>query len=233
MAWKKGIVNWSNYMRFKIIGEHRGFYNQNGYLELESVLTSEEISLLSTAADKLLEKRLVDQFEFHSAEELFKAGRDLWREDTIIRKRVLSHNLAELGADLFRKKSILLAYDQLLRTGAKPGFPQKLPLTLNEMSSIVPLAGALLLHLSGPQIPSEFIPRQPENVVFLSPDMIIPWELFFQLPHQSYLLIAYAAPESVYVLQKKDPHTHALKKLGYVFGDRLKHEHHPLLYQKN
>lgn len=220
-------------MRFKIIGEHRAFFNENGYLELESVLSPEDISLLSSATDKLLEKRLSDLIEFRSAEELYRVGRDLWREDETIRKKVLSHNLAELAADLFKKKTIHIAFDQLLRTGSKPGFPGKLPSTLNEISSIFPLAGAVLIHLSGTSTPSELIPSQGENIIYLSPDKTIPWELFFQTPHQSYLLIAYAIPESVYVLQKKDPHTHALKKQGYVFGDRIRHDTHPIIFRKN
>lgn len=216
-------------MRFKIAGSHREFFQKNGYIELESMLAIQEISEMAAAADKLLEKRLADAIEYKSAEELFRAGHDLWREDAILRKKILSHNFAEIGAELFKKKKLHIAYDQIFRTGSKPGYPNKLPSTLNEITSIYPLAGALLIHLSGPKVPSEFIPREHENVVYLSPDITIPWELFFQLPHQSYLLIAYANPESVYVLQKKDPHTHALKKRGYVFGDRLKHDQHPII----
>jgi hypothetical protein len=102
---------------------------------------------------------------------------------------------------------------------------------LNTVSSIQPLAGVLLFHLSGSSLPSPFLPSRPENVMVLSPDLTIPWEIFFQLPHQSYFLIAYAAPEAIYVLEKKDPHTHALKKLGYVFGDRLQNGHHPIVFR--
>ena len=218
-------------MRFKITGSHREFFQRNGYIELEALLTFEEVCLLSSAADKLLEKRLSNQIEFKSAEELYRVGHDLWREDETLRKKILSHTFAEIGAELFKKPSLHIAYDQLFRTGSKPGFPQKLPSTLNEISSIYPLAGALLIHLSGPKAPSELIPSRHENIMYLSPEMMIPWELFFQLPHQSYLLIAYGIPESIYLLQKKDPHTHSLKKLGYAFGDRVKHDRHPIIYR--
>lgn len=220
-------------MRFKVAGAHRNFFQKNGSIELESVLTPQEISSLAAAADTLLEKRVVDNVSFRSAEELYRVGRDLWREDNTLRKKILSHTFAEIGAELFNKTTLHVAYDQLLRTTSKPGFAQQLPATLNEISSIYPLAGALLLHLSGTATPLELLPSQHENVIYLSADMQIPWELFFQTPHQSYLLIAYATPESVYVLQKKDPHTHALKKLGYVFGDRLKSDHHPIVFRNN
>ncbi len=220
-------------MRFKLLGAHREFFQNNGYIELESLLSSEEISTLASHADKLVEKRLSDQIAYKSPEELFRVGRDLWREDDFLRKKILSHPLAEIGAELFKKKKIMIGFDQLLRTGSKPGFSNLVPSSLNDISSIFPLSGALLIHLSGTRIPSEIIPSQPENVIFFSSDAIIPWEIFFQLPNQSYLLIAYAHPESVYVLQKKDLHTHALKKRGYVFGDRLRHETHPIIFNAN
>jgi hypothetical protein len=219
-------------MRFKIAGSHREFFQKNGYIELEAALTPEEVSHLASAADTLLEKRALSQIEFRSAEELYRVGHDLWRGDETLRKKIVSRSFAEMGADLFKKESLHIAYDQLLRTGSKPGFPQKLPLTLNETTSIYPLAGALLIHLSGSSLPSHLIPSCHENVIYLSPDIVIPWELFFQLPHQSYLLIAYAIPESVYVLQPKDPHTHNYKKLGYVFGDRVTHNHHPIIFRR-
>jgi len=216
-------------MRFKLLGAHREFFQKNGYLELESLLTSEEVSSLANAADAVLEKRLSNTLEYKSADELYKVGRDIWRESDAVRKKAVSHPLVEITTELFHKKRLVLAFDQLIRTGSKPGSSQFKTATLNEISCIAPLAGALLFHLSGSPANSEFVPTSLENIVFLSPDKIIPWEVLCQLPHQSYLLIAYATPESVYVLQKKDPHTHALKKLGYVFGDRLRPDTHPFL----
>ncbi len=216
-------------MRLKIAGSHRAFFQKQGYIELESLLKPEEVALLATEIDEVLEKRLSDQLSYKSAEDLYRVGHDVWRESEPLRKKILSRSFAEVGAELFKKTSLHIAFDQILRTGVKPSFPQKLPSTLNEITSIYPLAGALLFRLLKTATSSEFIPALPENGIYLSPDKIIPWELFFQFPHQSYLLIAYANPESVYILQKQDPHTHALKKMGYVFGDRLKNETHPLL----
>jgi hypothetical protein len=220
-------------MRFKIAGAHREFFQKNGYIELESVLTPQEVEILSSSADALIQNRLSDTLEFRSPKELYRVSHDLWRDDKTLQKKILSHTFAEIGAELFKKETLHIAYDQLLRTGSTPGFPNQTPSTLNETSSIFPLAGALLIHLSGSRILSELVPSQPENVVYLSPEIILPWELFFQQPHQSYLLISYATPQSIYVLQKKDPHTHGLKKLGYVFGDRVMHSQHPIVFRKN
>lgn len=218
-------------MRFKVAGVHREFFEKNGYIEFESVLKLEDLSLLTSHTDEVLQKRIANQIEFRSPEELYRSGRDVWRSDATLRKQIFSHSLAHLAADLFKKPTLHIAFDQLLRTGQKPGFSNLLPSSLQSISSIQPIAGAVLIHLSGPPLPSEFVPSSPENVMFLSSDLVIPWELFFQLPHQSYLLIAYAPPKAIYVLEKKDPHTHALKKLGYAFGDRLQQAHHPIVFR--
>lgn len=216
-------------MRFKVAGAHREFFQKNGYIEFESVLKPADITLLASHADQVLQKRIAGQIEFRSPDELYGCGRDVWRSDTALSKQILSHSLANLAADLFKKPILHLAFDQLLRTTNQPGFPHLLPSSLQSTSSIQPLAGAVLIHLSGSPLASEFIPSSLENVIFFSPDVEIPWEIFFQLSHQSYLLIAYAPPEAIYVLEKKDPQTHALKKLGYVFGDRLQNAYHPIV----
>ncbi len=216
-------------MRFKIVGAHREFFQKNGFIEFESLLSHDEISLLTSSADKMLEQRLSGKLDFRSCEEMFRVGHDLWRHDTAFRKCALSYQQFNLAAELFKKPTLHLAFDQLLRTTTLPGFPGRVPASLHQVSSIAPLAGALLFHLSAAPPPSELIPRRPENGMFLSPDLIIPWQLFFELPHQSYLLIVYAPPGARYILQKNDPHTHSLKKLGYAFGDKLQAEHHPLL----
>jgi hypothetical protein len=45
-------------------------------------------------------------------------------------------------------------------------------------------------------------------------------------------MIVYCTDKTVYVLEKRDPHTHALKKLGYGFGDRLEEKTHPIIFNR-
>jgi hypothetical protein len=218
-------------MHFKIADIHRTFFKQNGFIEFESALSTEEIDSLATLTHQTLQKKAPKALDLCSAQELYQIGHDLWRTDSLLRKKILSHTLAEIAGQLFDKKTLLIAFDQLLCTTIAPNFPAQIPASLQEISAIQPLAGAALLHLSGAPNPSPFIPSVPQNVLFFSPDLIIPWETFFQLPHQSYLLIAYALPDSLYVHEKRDLHLHNLKKLGYGYGDRLRHEHHPIVYR--
>ncbi|MCH9614838.1 MAG: hypothetical protein SP1CHLAM54_00540 [Chlamydiia bacterium] len=44
------------------------------------------------------------------------------------------------------------------------------------------------------------------------------------------LVIAFCSSVAVYVKNDADPHTHDLKKMGLVFGDRLQNDTHPLLH---
>lgn len=216
-------------MHFKIAEAHCTFFTQNGFIEFESPLSTEDLSLLT---DQALEKRVGKNLDLCSPEALYHAGHDLWRSTPELRKKILSHSLAEVAAQLFKKKTLHIAFDQLLRTTTTTSFPNQPPSSLQSISSIYPLAGIALLHLSGSPTPSPFTPSLPQHILFFSPDLIIPWEIFFQSPHQSFLLIAYATPDSLYAHQKKDLHLHALKKLGYGYGDRLQQEHHPVVYRK-
>jgi len=48
---------------------------------------------------------------------------------------------------------------------------------------------------------------------------------------QRYLMLVYTHPTAIYYLEEKDPKTHHLKSLGYVFGDRLNDKLNPIVYR--
>lgn len=217
-------------MHLKVDPAHTTFFQQNGFIEFEEVATglTELLSLVETS----LKQRLSKDPAGCSAEELYQAGRDLWRTSKALQKQIFSRPLAEIAAQLFDQKTLLIGFDQLLKTTQSASFPGFMAAPLCDISSIQPLAGAFLIHLAGDPVPSPLIPQSIHSVVALSPTLPIPWEIFFEVPHQTFLLIAYALPESLYVHEKRDRHLRALKKLGYGYGDRLKHEHHPIVYRR-
>ncbi|QLH36192.1 MAG: hypothetical protein HWD61_08680 [Parachlamydiaceae bacterium] len=45
------------------------------------------------------------------------------------------------------------------------------------------------------------------------------------------MLLAFADFRTVYILNENDPHTHTLKHLGYVFGDKLSDKLNPIVYR--
>lgn len=50
-------------------------------------------------------------------------------------------------------------------------------------------------------------------------------------PKHSYLLIAYGMKTSMYLRHPTDPHEGSLKPFGYVFGDRLHDNLHPIVFR--
>jgi len=121
-------------------------------------------------------------------------------EEAVARRRPL----AEVAAELTGVRPLRLGWTRQVSTG---------DLNLKEMGSIQGIVAGAIIKPSG-------------GAVFFSA------EHTFSLAEEdetSYLLIAYAGPRAVYVFNEHDPDTHALKKKGYGFGDRLREETHPTL----
>jgi hypothetical protein len=218
-------------MRFKVTGDHRKVLEKQKFIEFEDVFSSDQIEEAAQHVDKVLGKRTRQLIDTQSCQELFHIGRDLWRDDPVLENFICNRGIAQLAAQLFQQKTLHLAFDQALRTTVRPGFPNATPATLQNRSCVQPLAGAVLIRLSGEAHPLSMLPKKRENAVLIAPNLILPWEIFFQEPQSSYLLIAYAPAKALYICEKNDPNLHFLKKLGYVFGDNLNTSHHPLLYK--
>ena len=218
-------------MRFKITGDHRKVLEKQKFIEFEDVFTLEDIEKASSHVDQVLGKRAKQLIDTQSCEQLYREGRDLWRDDPVLENFICNRGLAQLTSQLFQQNTLYLAFDQALRTTLRPGYAGADTATLQEKSCIQPLVGAVLIKLSGESHPLSMLPKKRENAVLIAPNLIMPWEIFFQDPKSSYLMIAYAPAKALYVCEKKDPNLHFLKKLGYGFGDNLNTDFHPLLYK--
>jgi hypothetical protein len=216
-------------MRTAINAEHRHFFAKNHYIEFEDLV--EEADLVREHVDQLLAKRTKKIIDTRTPKELFIAGRDMFRDDPVIRKTSLSRTLAQTASLLCDKAPVRIAYDQVLRTTSLTGAPFSHPLSLSQTSCYQPILCGAIIRLTPDLHPPQFLPQKPGNVVFFKPDFILPWVSFFQAPSQSFLLIAYAPHKCLYVLTPEDLHSHDLKKLGYGFGDILKDETHPLVFK--
>ena len=75
-------------------------------------------------------------------------------------------------------------------------------------------------------------PKIAGNCTFVSSEMVIPFQELQERTGQRFLLITYTEKTALYTLDPKDPHTHNLKQLGYVFGDRLADAYHPILFRR-
>ncbi|MBY0530078.1 MAG: hypothetical protein K2P51_07835 [Rhabdochlamydiaceae bacterium] len=221
-------------MRHAVTLEHRDFFFKNRYIEFDGLLSLEQATLLQKEIDETLSQRLVAKSP--SCIETFQAGYDLWRENALIKKWAFKNTFAEVAADLLQTHLFRIAFDQYLCPDGI-ATPLSSPAPLSLLSSAKPLSGAFLICLSGGTIPSSIdtsqcpFPLKEGNVVFFSPQLPISWNLLFQLQHFRWLLVAYAPKQAIYHLENKDPHTHAWKRLGYVFGDSLNDTLHPIVYR--
>ena len=229
-------------MRFSPTSDHREFFSKNGFVEFENFLTLEQITLLNKEIDQTLANRLkvsLPQLQKTPVNLLFQEGFDLWRDSEALKKVIFKSNFAEIASYLFNIPLLRMGFDQYLPSTTIETLPLSDGVSLQDISSAKPLAGGLLLNLSEDENPLELpceqtgcpVPLKRGNVVFLSAEKPIPWHLISTLKNQRFFAVVYATKRAIYHLDNKDPHTHAWKRRGYVFGDRLNDHLHPILFR--
>lgn len=249
-------------MKFSVASEHRQYFQKHLSIEFEGLLTQEQLTTLQTACGATLATRLETRpgrLKDKSADQIFSAGRDLWRSDDQIKKAVTQRLLAEIASELIERKPLRLGYDQFFPFPVQmqnfvstespfTDFLQQQP-TIKEISCINNILCGLVLCLSGakgkeildvapmnesPTLlipPVNIFPKIAGHGVFFHPDARLDLYQLLERPSQDYLMIIYTQARSQYTLQESDLNTHALKRLGYVFGDRLSDKLNPIVYR--
>lgn len=223
---------------------HRDYFYKHGVIEFDALFTPDQVREMNVTIDNILCKNLGirrDQLVRQSPQEIFLHGRDLYREDEALKKHVLHRRLAEIAVELTEARSLRIGYEQLFVGETKEPLIENVynqflhqEGTLQNKSCITPVVCGLMLCLEPatfPEIPPALFPKTAGSGVFFKPDL--PFDLTFLSHAQGgrYLLIVYAHPRTVYILNDNDPHTHALKHKGYVFGDKLSDKLNPLIYR--
>ncbi len=206
-------------MHFAVDGKLRHFYQSQGCLELEELLSVSSAESLLKEAKAVLKKR--------ASIESYSSSRDLWRESALIKKTTLSRPLAEVVSSLIEKRPLRIGYDELISSNA-----HLQSATLQEVSSLQGILCGVMLCLQAPSKEKEmadfplFSTTVGNGVVF-SLDFVIkgPEEL-----DGIYLLIVYTQSKAVYVFQENDWQFLSFKKLGYNFGDKLLDAFNPVIY---
>lgn len=242
-------------MKYAIASEHRDFFQKNGAIEFDELFNEEQLSQLMASIPQTLQARLKvspDKFEKISTEKQFYAGRDLWRDSPVLKKLITHNRLAEIASELVQYKPLRLGYDQyyppvpsskIMMAEERQGYSDLMgkEISLNEISSLQGILCGLMICLEGnnttePAADPEamqvnIFASKAGNGVFLAPDKRIDFGKLRTLPSQRYLLVVYTSPTTIYILREDDPHTHALKRLGYVFGDKLSDKLNPIIYR--
>ncbi len=138
--------------------------------------------------------------------------RDLSSSNPTIKEVVLSRARAKLAAELSHTKILRLGFDELFV------LPNQTKNLLNEIC-IQGLIICLFLDIDSEDARGTFVlPNVDLSQVPLAEG-------------KRYLLIGWAEEKALYIMQPNDPHTHELKKKGYVFGDRLQETWHPVIHR--
>lgn len=132
-----------------------------------------------------------------------KNKRDLWRKDASIKKMILQ-NLGPIALELTKSHALHLACDQWIDS--------------------VPLAGPMKNLFCFQNLACIFVFSPNDTGCVL--DVYEPSSLTSRLPPEAYLVV-FAKDNGVLVENPKDPYTIQTRNLGYVYGDRLKHDLHP------
>lgn len=214
-------------MRFFLTDDQKEFFQKHRFLEIEGLLPLAKLIQIEKLSEETLTKRLGSK---NSPLEIFLQGYDLWRDNKELKEILHKRSFIKIIADLFNTFPLRIAFDQYLKASSLAP-PIQATWALEELSCIKPLAGSVLIPLSfSKPLKSHFpFPQKIGNILCLAPDYPIPWPLLFALEDLKLLLVSFAPEKALYQAEIRDPHQHALKKWGYVFGDNLHHQHHPLL----
>lgn len=225
-------------MRFAITADHREFFTKNNFIEFEDMISLDQISALKKNLEAAVAKRLnvsEAQLKQKSAPEIYQAGYDLWRDNEAIKKIAHKHSFAALAGELLQTVPLRYAFDQYFAMTKCTVSPYDVPSSLQDISCLSPLAGALIIPLHDLPTPPSFFPMplKAGHALFISPSFSLPWPQLFSTPDLNFFLIAYAMDKTFFRPDSRDPHAVKLKKLGYVYNDLLNDTVHPIVLRKN
>jgi hypothetical protein len=225
-------------MKVTLAQEHIDHFNKTGAIEFDAVFTAEECAQLLAQSEKILMERthLLEKkyLKFSSNENLFMNGKNLFRDGLETKKLCAKKQIDEIAFRLLRKKPLKIAFDQFIHLGLQQDCPFKEDATLQEISSIRPILGALIVLLSPESLSIEepMLPKKTGNALFVSGNVPLPLKSLFTEGNASLLIIAFTAGNAMYCLEPRDPHTHAFKKEGLGFGDALGENLCPTIYHR-
>lgn len=221
-------------MKFAIDYQQRDFFHKNRFLSLEGLLKDTQVQALNAGIDLALEKKLGGPIRKFNSDAIYKAGYDLWRENEDVRRVVTSVKFAELVYDLLQTKPIRLGNDQLFPSVHQSSIKQnhfidQLQTNCLEATNCIQglLCGLIICLSDGPT--STIFPGKAGDAVLIHPSLHIDFTELRQHEGQRFLMITYGQSLCQYLLNEKDLQTHVMKNYGYVFGDKLKDNLHPIL----
>lgn len=234
-------------MKFALAKDHHDFFKKHHLIEFEGLIPPIQLNGLNEALDKALAERLdiaSYQIKNQNSQKLFLAGRDLWRVNERLKKIVLNPQFAAFASELVHTRPLRIGYDQYLQgvhaTLAHPEHQDAYALLLKDSRSLAQtscltgIACGLMICLSSPpkeetSTALDVFSLSAGSGIYFAPDYPIQYPVLAKLQGSRYLMIVYTQSFSQYYLEDRDFHTHDLKRIGYVFGDRVNDKQHPIV----
>ncbi|NCF71705.1 MAG: hypothetical protein GWP59_08395 [Chlamydiales bacterium] len=213
-------------MKFTCLPEHRDYYNKEGLILFEKIITEEKAkTLLADAKLSMKSRKLLDKRQkYHSSEaqERFYYGRNLWMDSPSFKSLAHSKTLHNLIQDLHNIKSTLLAFDQLyIAAKAFQPFQENFANTF----CIKPILSSLIICLEpSTNIEADsFWSFEKLSGMIINPETKLP-----TAPKDgTYVILAFCQETAQYILNEHDINTHFLKHLGLSFGSSISSKHFP------
>lgn len=218
-------------MKFTLDKKSLETFNKDHLLEIEGFYSDDKLLILNKEIDKLL---LDEKKELREEKMLF--GRDLFRKSEVLKKALQLPLLGQIIYELISVKPLRLAFDQLLQASNNSFDVERAstflnhPETLEKGTSINELVLGVMIPLNAKESMLPFS-GEPGRVVFFGPEIPIPYDFLKNRLADRYLLMAFSTLHAQYLYNEKDPQNHYLKRLGYIYGDRLKDSIHPIVYR--
>ena len=212
-------------MKFIVDNSHREFVQENGWIEFEEVMGAQVCKAILASAEQVFRRRGAPSKASlpEDALNMFKAGRDIWREDLDLKRLICHRTLSEIVSELVEAKPLRLAYDQILTPKIQYCLSQGvLSGSLGPCQGLVATI-AICLEGQGEGI----LPSLPGHT-----SVILPTTPLTLAPLQgTFLLIGYCRAVARYAIQPLDPCANVPKTWGYAVGDRLMDRLHPIVYR--
>lgn len=235
-------------MKFATAKEHRDFFQKQGWIEFDEFLTSQQLEKANLWIDQALAMRQnipIEKLHFLSSEKLYLNGHDLWRTNQNLLKLATQPRFVKIVSELIDKKPLRLGYDQFLPVHKKvEGGEQTYSHFLEQTANLETISclreilcgmiwnlGNAAENISETSDGIDVFPKKRGNAIFFRPEAMVNWNNLKHHPEQNFYMVVFTGAISHYFLQPTDPHTHALKGLGYIFNDKLKDNLHPIVYR--
>ncbi len=225
-------------MKIELAAEDLSYFDKNGRIEFHDLISELDLIRMRQVIHQELHRRKVERYP-NQNNPFSECGRDLALSSPELQSILYRKKIAEAAALLIHKRPLRWAFDQIMST---PVFLEKLEQESFDLAKSLSITGFLIgCAISFSKNREE---KMVASVLFFKPSSIIHKEeniqevTSFFTPSQvenddenMTHVFGYTGAKPLYIFNPLDPHTHALKKYGYGFGDQIKEKTHPVLFR--